>query len=53
VVLANLVQKFLAAGANRAEILEAAGVSMMMAGGPAATYAAVVLLEVLDELGVK
>jgi len=25
----------------------------MMAGGPVATYAAVVLLEVLDELGVK
>ena len=47
------VPKAVAAGANRAEILEAAGVSMMMAGGPAATYAAVVVLEVLDELDVK
>jgi len=47
------VPKAVAAGANRAEILEAAGVSIMMAGGPAATYAAVVLLEVLNELDVK
>ena len=47
------VPKAVVAGANRAEILEAAGVSMMMAGGPAATYAAVILLEVLDELDVK
>jgi len=47
------VPKAVEAGANRAEILEAAGVSMMMAGGPAATYAAVVLLKVLDELGVN
>jgi AhpD family alkylhydroperoxidase len=47
------VSKAVEAGASRAEILEAAGVSMMMAGGPAATYAAVVLLEVLDELSVK
>jgi len=47
------VPKAVEAGANRAEILEAAGVSMLMAGGPAATYAAVVLFEVLDELGVK
>jgi len=41
------------AGANRAEILEAAGVSTMMAGGPGLTFAGVVLLEVLDELDVK
>ena len=47
------VTEAVAAGANRAEILEAAGCSMMMAGGPAVAYAAVVLLEVLDELGVK
>ena len=47
------VPKAVAAGVTREEILEAAGVSMMMAGGPAATYAAVVLLEVLDELGIK
>ncbi len=47
------VPKAVEAGASRAEILEAAGVSMLMAGGPAATYAAVVLLKVLDELGVK
>lgn len=47
------VPKAVVAGATRAEILETAGVSMMMAGGPAATYAAVVVLEVLDELDVK
>jgi AhpD family alkylhydroperoxidase len=47
------VPKAVKTGATRAEILEAAGVSIMMAGGPAATYAAVVLLEVLDELDVK
>jgi len=47
------VPKAVEAGASRAEILEAAGVSIMMAGGPAATYTALFLLEVLDELGVK
>jgi len=47
------VPKAVEAGATRGEILEAAGVSIMMAGGPAATYAAVFLLEVLDEFGVK
>lgn len=47
------VPKAVEAGANRAETLEAAGVSIMMAGGPAATYAAVILLEVLDKLDVK
>ena len=41
------------AGATRAEILEAASVSIFMGGGPAVTYAATILLEVLDELGVK
>jgi AhpD family alkylhydroperoxidase len=47
------VPKAVEAGASRAEILEAAGVSIMMAGGPAEAYTAVVLLEVMDELGVK
>jgi len=47
------VPKAVEAGATRAEILEAAGVSMLMAGGPAATYSAVVLLEILNELGIK
>jgi len=41
------------AGANRAEILEAAGVAMMMRGGPAVTYVATELLPLLDELEVK
>jgi len=41
------------AGANRAEILEAAGVSIFMGGGPAVTFAASVLLDELDKLGVK
>ncbi|MDD3655738.1 MAG: carboxymuconolactone decarboxylase family protein [Atribacterota bacterium] len=41
------------AGANRAEILEAAGVAMMMRGGPAVTYVATELLPLLDELKVE
>jgi len=40
------------AGATRDEILEAAGVAMMMKGGPAVTYVATLLLPLLDELGV-
>ncbi len=47
------VPKAVAAGANRVEILEAAGCSMMMNGGPATTYTAVVLLDILDEFDVK
>jgi AhpD family alkylhydroperoxidase len=41
------------AGANRAELLEAASVSVFMGGGPAVAYAAAELLSLLDELGVK
>ena len=41
------------AGASRAELLEAAGVAMMMRGGPAVTYVAMELLPLLDELGVE
>lgn len=41
------------AGASRAELLEAAGVAMMMRGGPAVTYVAAELLPLLDELGVE
>ncbi len=41
------------AGANRAEILEAAGIAIMMKGGPAVTYIATELLPILDELKVK
>ena len=41
------------AGASRAEILEAAGVSTMMAGGPGLAFAGAVLLEELDKLGIK
>jgi len=40
-------------GASRAEILEAAGVSILIAGGSAETYVASVLLKALDELDVK
>ena len=40
------------AGASRAEILEAAGVAMMMRGGPAVTYVATELIPLLDEMGV-
>jgi len=51
-VLSNKIKELMA-GANRAEILEAAGVSIFMGGGPAVTFAASVLLDELDKLGVK
>lgn len=38
-------------GASRAEILEATGVAILMAGGPAVAHVATVVLEVLDEAG--
>ena len=38
-------------GASREEILEATGVSILMAGGPAMAHVATVVLEVLDEAG--
>ncbi len=38
--------------ASRAEILEAVGVSILLAGGPAAAYGATLVQELLDELGV-
>jgi AhpD family alkylhydroperoxidase len=41
------------AGASRAEILEAASVSVFMGGGPAVAYTAAELLPLLDELKVK
>jgi len=44
------VQKCLDAGARREEILEVAGVAVMMQGGPAYTHLAVVL-EALEALG--
>ena len=45
------VQKCLAAGANRAEILEAASVAVMMTGGPAYTHISQVIkaLDVLSK----
>lgn len=43
------VQKCLDAGAAREEILEAAGVAVMMGGGPAYTHIPMVI-EALDEL---
>jgi len=49
-VLSNKIKELIA---NRAEILEAAGVSIFMGGGPAVTFAASVLLDELDKLGVK
>ena len=42
-------QKCLDAGATREEILEAAGVAVMMGGGPAYTHIPIVI-EALDEL---
>jgi AhpD family alkylhydroperoxidase len=41
------------AGASRTEILEAAGVSVFMGGGPAVAYTATELLPLLDELKVE
>ncbi len=41
------------AGANRAEILEAASVSIFMGGGPAVAYTATELIPLLDELKVE
>jgi AhpD family alkylhydroperoxidase len=38
-------------GASREEILEATGVSILMAGGPAMAQVATVVLEALDETG--
>ena len=38
-------------GASRAEILEATGIAILMAGGPAMAYTSTVVLEVLDETG--
>ena len=38
-------------GASRAEILEATGVAILMAGGPAVAHVATVVLEVLDDVG--
>lgn len=46
------VQKCLAAGANRQQILEAAGVAVMMGGGPSYTHIPIVV-EALDELGTE
>ena len=37
-------------GVSRAEILEATGLSILMAGGPAIAYTSTVVLEVLDEM---
>ena len=39
-------------GVSRAEILEATGISILMAGGPAIAYTSTVVLEVLDEMSV-
>ena len=39
-------------GVSRAEILEATGISILMAGGPAVAYTSTVVLEVLEEMAV-
>jgi AhpD family alkylhydroperoxidase len=40
-------------GASRAEIVEAVGTAINMAGGPAVGYGATVVLEVLEELDIR
>jgi AhpD family alkylhydroperoxidase len=37
-------------GVSRKEILEAAGISILMAGGPAMAYTSTVVLKILDEM---
>jgi alkylhydroperoxidase/carboxymuconolactone decarboxylase family protein YurZ len=37
-------------GVTREEILEATGISILMAGGPAMAYTSTVVLDVLDEM---
>jgi AhpD family alkylhydroperoxidase len=39
-------------GVSRTEILEATGISILMAGGPAIAYTSTVVLAALDEMGV-
>ena len=39
-------------GASRKEILEAAGISILMAGGPAMAYTSTVVLKIIDEMAV-
>jgi AhpD family alkylhydroperoxidase len=39
-------------GVSRTEILEATGISILMAGGPAIAYTSTVVLNVLDEMAV-
>jgi AhpD family alkylhydroperoxidase len=39
-------------GVSRTEILEATGISILMAGGPAIAYTSTVVLKVLDEMAV-
>ena len=40
-------------GASRTEILEAAGIGIMMAGGPAMSFCATVLIETMNEPGIE
>jgi AhpD family alkylhydroperoxidase len=39
-------------GVSRKEILEATGISILMAGGPAIAYTSTIVLKVLDEMAV-
>jgi len=39
-------------GVSRKEILEATGISILMAGGPAMAYTSTVVLKILDEMAV-
>ena len=39
-------------GMSRTEILEATGISILMAGGPAIAYTSTIVLKVLDEMAV-
>ena len=46
------IQVAVSMGATRAEIMEAVGATILMAGGPAVAYGSTVVLDTLDELNV-
>ncbi|WP_200809315.1 carboxymuconolactone decarboxylase family protein [Desulfococcus multivorans] len=48
----NPVKAAVETGGSRGEILEASGISILMAGGPAMAYTATVVMEVPDQMGV-
>ncbi|GBC61739.1 carboxymuconolactone decarboxylase family protei n [Desulfonema ishimotonii] len=48
----NHVQAAAESGVSREEIIEAVGIAILMAGGPAAAYGSLFVLQILDEMGI-